>query len=224
MIILLPPSEAKLADGGDDTFQNHHEDLVPDTKKVLTYIKKLKVAEQHKIYKMKDKAKVKAAHQANLSALTSPAMPALQRYTGVVYQYIDYESLKQKRAAQKRLYVVSALFGLINGGTHIPNYKLGMTPWLAKHWRDINVQRFEALKKQPVLSLLSGDFQKALPIDVDFVDFRVQAGKKAAGHFGKAIKGRFARFLIENKITHKKDFAAFTEDNYKFDGTNFIQS
>jgi hypothetical protein len=224
MIVLLPPSEAKLQDGGEGSFADHHPELVADTKKVLAYIKKLKVAEQHKIYKMKDKGKVKTAHQCNLAALDSPALPAVQRYTGVVYQFIDYDSLKQKRAAQSRLFVVSALFGLINGGTKIPNYKLGMTPWLTKHWRDINVERFEKLKKQPVLSLLSTDFQKALPIEnLLHVDFRVQGGKKAAGHFGKAIKGRFVRFLIENKITNAKDFGGFTEDGYRFDGGNFVQ-
>jgi hypothetical protein len=224
MIILLPPSEAKLAEGGKGIFSDHREDQVPEVEKVLKYVKRLKVSEQAKVYKMKPGPKIKAAHQINLDALNSPVMPALQRYTGVVYQFIDYETLKLKRAAQSRLYIVSAMFGLISGGTKIPNYKLSMTPWLTKHWRNINVRRFEALKKQPVLSLLSTEFQKALPIEnLLHVDFRVQGGKKAAGHFGKAIKGRFVRFLIENKINNVKDFSGFTEDGYKFDGTNFIQ-
>ena len=53
---------------------------------------------------------------------------------------------------------------------------------------------------------------------------RLGDGQKAAGHFGKAIKGRFVRWILENKVKKVRDFANFTEDGYRFDGENFVQA
>ncbi len=225
MIILLPPSEGKAPDGDTVSFREAHSEWAKDVQPVLKHLARLSAADRAKFYGVKDAAKAKAVHGMNQSALTAPCLPALERYTGVVYQYLDYPTLRKKQAARKRIHVVSGLFGLIPGGTAIPAYKLPINPWLARYWKDINTQRLAAAaKKKPVLSLLPQAYAKALALDnAIHVDFRIQGGKKAAGHAGKAIKGRFARFLIENGITDPADFAAFQEEGFAFDGTNFIQ-
>ena len=46
----------------------------------------------------------------------------------------------------------------------------------------------------------------------------------AAGHFGKAVKGQFIRFLAQNQITKTKDFIKFEYDNFKWDGKHFVKS
>jgi hypothetical protein len=225
MIILLPPSEGKAATGGTGAFEKLHPELAPDVKAILKHLKGLSAADRAKFLGIKDAAKAKAAAALNADVLKAPCLPALERYTGVVYQHLDPASLKRKRAAQTRIHVVSGLFGLIPGGARIPAYKAPINPWLTRYWRDTNAERLaKAAKKKTVLSLLSQSYAKALPLDGALtVDFRVQGGKKAAGHFGKAIKGKFVRFLIENTITDPADFDAFTEDDYRFDGTNFVQ-
>ena len=226
MIILLPPSEGKAVKGGTGSFADLYADLFPEVQAVLRHASRLKVADRMKFYGMKEKAKAKACHDLNLAAPASPCMQALERYTGVVYQGIDFPTLKKRQQATSRIHIVSGLFGAITGATRIPNYKMSMNPWLVKYWREKNAQRIAAAAGGlPVLSLLSQTYAKAAPVENAIgVDFRVQGGKKAAGHFGKTIKGRFVRFLIDNAITDTKDFSAFTEDGYAFDGANFIQS
>ncbi len=225
MYFLLPPSEGKAPVVGDLPFSGPSPASVADTEALLKHLRKLKAGERATFYGLRDKEKTDAAHALNLDALIAPGLPALERYTGVVYTYLDYKSLRAKAAARKKLLIVSALFGLIPGGTSIPNYKLSMNPWLVRYWRGRNNERFAALAgKTPVVDLLSQSYRKALdaPGAVS-VDFRVQGGKKAAGHFGKAIKGRFVRWAIENNVKSIADFHAFTEDGYRFDGQNFIQ-
>ena len=57
------------------------------------------------------------------------------------------------------------------------------------------------------------------------IEFKVekQGKKTAAGHFGKAVKGKFIRYLAQNKITDIKDFAGFEYEGFKWDGEAFIK-
>ena len=60
---------------------------------------------------------------------------------------------------------------------------------------------------------------------VIFVDFLIlNKGKKsAAGHFGKAVKGEFIRYIAENNITKIDDFSGFEFEGFKWDGESFIK-
>lgn len=226
MFVLLPPSEGKSPSAGTAPFGDALPSFKPDTDRLLKHLARLKSADRFKFYGLRDPEKTLAAHRLTGAALESPGMPALERYTGVVYTHLDYASLPKKADARKRLLVVSALFGLIPGGAPIPDYKLSMTPWLARYWKGINTGRLmELAGDTPVLDLLSQSYRKALDHPgLITVDFRTHGGKKAAGHFGKAIKGRFVRWVIANKIQQISDFDGFTEDGYRFDGRNFVQA
>ena len=58
------------------------------------------------------------------------------------------------------------------------------------------------------------------------IDFLVKRKGKtsAAGHFGKAVKGQFIRFLAQNQVTKTKDFTKFEFDGFKWDGTHFVKN
>jgi cytoplasmic iron level regulating protein YaaA (DUF328/UPF0246 family) len=216
LFILLPPSEGKSPLGGRTTFVRSAPTLAPDTAAVVTQLQALTPAEQLAWYGVSTPEKAAAAHALNLAALTAPARPAMQRYTGVVYDHIGFDTLTAPKADAKRLLIVSALFGLIPATTAIPDYKLPLRAGLATPWRPINTARLaQWTKKNPVLSLLPQTHARAVAIPHAFhVDFRLDGGGKLAGHFGKAIKGRFVRWLLENEVHSPKDFGAFKEDGY----------
>jgi len=225
MYILLPPSEGKCEAPGAGAFATLHPDLYRDLQPVLRHLKKLKAADRPRFYGVSGADKARAAHGLNLAVGEAPVLPAVMRYSGVVYDHVGFETLKGGARARQRVAVVSGLFGLVRGTDGLPLYKQPINPWLARYWRPINSARLQAIAGgEPVLDLLSQSYQKALDYPERIVvDFRVGGGKKAAGHFGKAIKGRFVRFLLENDIRDPKDFAAFTEEGYRFDGKNFVQ-
>lgn len=225
MYILIPPSEGKAPDPPRVAPKALDAALAKDLRGVLDHLAGLEPRALARFLKLRDAGQAEAVRARNMDALRAPMLPALERYTGVVYENLCFRSLRRKAQAGRRLLIVSGLFGLIAGGTPIPDYKLPINPWLCRYWRDTNAARLERLAKgAPVLSLLPqahADAIKYTPLL--HVDFRVAGGAKAAGHFGKAIKGKFLRFLIESGARGPADFHAFAEDGYRFDGENFVR-
>ena len=58
------------------------------------------------------------------------------------------------------------------------------------------------------------------------IEFKVEGkgNTRSAGHFGKAVKGKFIRFLSMNQIDNIKDFKDFEYDGFKWNGDCFIKS
>ena len=83
----------------------------------------------------------------NAAFRTASTMPAIDRYTGVLYDALDIDSLHGAAGsrARSRLAVVSALFGLLRADDLIPAYRLssgppklpGSSPTLAARWRPV---------------------------------------------------------------------------------------
>ena len=49
-------------------------------------------------------------------------------------------------------------------------------------------------------------------------------GKRvAAGHFGKAVKGQFIKYLAEKNVTTIDQFEGFEYDGFEWDGKQFIK-
>lgn len=225
MLVLLPPSEGKSNAPGAGDFSKREPRLARNARTVLEHVAALKPAERARFYGMKDATKAKSVHAANEAALHGGCVKALERYTGVVYRHLDYPALKRQKDADARIAIVSGFFGLISGATPLPYYKMPINPWLARFWFERNGERLVRLAgRKRVLSLLPQAYARAVPADsLVTVDFRVDGGRKPAGHLGKAVKGKFVRWLIENRVDSVKDFGAFSEDGFEFDGANFIQ-
>ena len=127
---------------------------------------------------------------------------------------------------EKHVRIFSGLFGLLTPQTLIPNYKLKMNVLsLQFHWNPIIT---EALKDEDVVfDLLPQVHRKAYKPseNVIKVDFSViNKGKKtAAGHFGKAVKGKFIQWLAQNNIQKIDKFKGFQYDGFKWNGEQFIK-
>jgi hypothetical protein len=219
MIILIPPSEGK-ASGGN----------LPPKKKIHPITKELLVAiatdnNPEKLYGVKGN-KLEESIQANTTITTQQTLPAIQKYTGVVYDGFDYNSLSKSEQtyAHKHIKIISALFGLVSLEEPIPNYKLKIDKLQAATlWKEHNSKQVE---KEFVIDLLPKAHRKAVAytngIAVEFVILKNNK-RIPAGHNGKFIKGRFLRWLVQNKITNKESFGTFTEDGFRWNGTEFVK-
>ncbi|MFT7615997.1 MAG: cytoplasmic iron level regulating protein YaaA (DUF328/UPF0246 family) [Candidatus Woesearchaeota archaeon] len=216
-IILIPPSESKAVDGTSEPLQPVH----PITALLHGQIKR---TEPTKLYGLKG-ANLDEAICINQELLKTNTLPAMQRYIGVVYDAIDYPTLKNKELFDKRIRIVSALFGLVKPQDLIPNYRLKMDKLQAdKLWLEENSKQLE---KVFVIDLLPQSHKKALTykdgISVEFV-LTKNDKKMPAGHQGKQVKGKFIRWLIENDIQDQSKFADFKEDGYVWTGTEFLKN
>ena len=219
-LILIPPSEGKTPEGEGPP-------LGKTTKPVKEMVDRLRKynGDWGKLLGVKGNA-LESGIEANRSILKSPTMPAIERYTGVVYQGIDYGTLSKKGSIffDRHIRIVSAVFGLVEPERLIPDYKLKIEKLDAdKYWKPI---LSEQIGSTYVIDLLPNAHKKAVGyesgIEVDFV-VEKKGKRVSAGHFGKLIKGRFVRWLCANGVTDPKDFKKFKEDGYAWTGEVFLK-
>ena len=128
---------------------------------------------------------------------------------------------------EKHVRIFSGLFGLLTPNTLIPNYKLKMNVLsLQYHWTPVLTKELE--KEDIVFDLLPQVYRKAYTPNknnVIKIEFIVEnKGKKtSAGHYGKAVKGKFIRFLAQNTVTNIENFKNFEYDGFKWENDHFVK-
>ena len=140
----------------------------------------------------------------------TPTMPALLRYTGVLYEALDVRALPPaaRARANERLLVTSALFGLLGGDDAVPAYRLSAgsalpgLPGLQTFWRARLAAPIATLDR-PLVDLRSGAYAAFAPIP-DAITVRVvtenSTGQRSVvSHFNKATKGLLARALVTSR-------------------------
>ncbi len=144
----------------------------------------------------------------------APTMPAIERYTGVLYDALDPGSLSvdARAFAHTAVAVHSALLGLVAADDLIPAYRLSFdsrlsldkdVPTLKKRWAPA-VGKVLAARPGLILDLRSEGYAALGPAPLrEHVHYvRVLArdaggAVRALNHFNKQAKGLFARALIE---------------------------
>ena len=139
-------------------------------------------------------------------------MPAIDRYTGVLYDALDIGSLKRAAAsrARARLAVGSALFGLLRADDLIPAYRLSAgsklpgRPTLATRWRPaLEPVLARIAEGELVVDLRSGSYaalgKVSGAVSVDVVAEYADGRRTVVSHFNKAHKGRLARALATTR-------------------------
>ena len=142
----------------------------------------------------------------NAALRSSPTLPAIERYTGVLYDALDVRTLTgaQRRRAARRLAVGSALFGFVGAEDPIPAYRLsaGSTlpglPSLRTLWKPVLGPVLGA-DGDLVVDLRSGAYAELAPlpgaVTVQVLTERPDGTRAVVSHFNKAHKGRLARVL-----------------------------
>lgn len=134
-------------------------------------------------------------------------MPAIERYTGVLYDALNPATLP--RAAREHLNenvaIQSALYGLIRANDTIPAYRLSATSRLPKLNANLNKtwqaahSKINWHREGLILDIRSEDYRKLAPLPENvgyqlLVARETRDGKtKALGHFNKHAKGLFVR-------------------------------
>ena len=209
MLVLLPPSETKHP-GGDGPALDLAALTAPELTGVRTELAEALVKLADDVPAARAALGVSAAQDdeiaRNAALWTSPTLPALERYTGVLYDALYVRSLTraQRARADARLAVGSALFGVLRAGDRIPAYRLSAgsalpgLPTLRALWRPALTP---VLAAEPglVVDLRSGAYAALAPVPgavtVQVLSERADGTRAVVSHFNKAHKGRLARLL-----------------------------
>ena len=109
MLIVLPPSETKAPGGSPSPMSLSFPALDPVRSSLLDDLSTLPLPAMMSALKLPESKADEAADNQRLR--TAPVMPALLRYTGVLYDALDPATLPKE--AWSRLAIASALFGLV---------------------------------------------------------------------------------------------------------------
>jgi len=215
MLIVLPPSETKSAGGDGPPLELgalSFDELTPVRERVARTLARTSENSKRAMVAL-DLGPTQAGElQRNLDLHHAPTRPAIERYTGVLYDALDIGSLSaaERRRAGARLAVCSALFGLLRADDAIPAYrlsagsKLPRIASLAAVWKP-KLQRVLATAARDglVVDLRSGAYRSlaVLPgaITVRVLTERADGTRGVVSHSNKATKGRLARLLVQHE-------------------------
>ena len=215
MIVLLPPSETKRTGGTGPALcveALSSPALAPLRTALVDELVELAADRPASRRALGISAAQDAEIDRNAALRTAPTMPAIDRYTGVLYDALDVGSLKGSTAARarSRLAVGSALFGLLRADDPIPAYRLSATsrlpgrPTLASRWRPVLDPVLAAVAgRELVVDLRSGSYASLGKVPgavcVDVVAEHADGRRTVVSHFNKAHKGRLARALSSTR-------------------------
>lgn len=219
-LILLPPSEGKATGGNGPPLSLElmsFGSLNPTRERMVKSLAQLsqrpRVAK--KLMGVKGAALEKALAE-NSDLVEAPTLTAIERYVGVMYDAIDYQSLDSnaREAFDQSVVIMSGLFGLLRPSDMIPAYKLKMSAPLLRRrtcasvWKPlISKGLANAAADRVIWDLLPIEHSAAwnprvVPYEVRFtVKFLEQGadGKtKTVSHLSKALKGALVRYLVSN--------------------------
>lgn len=215
MIVLLPPSETKRAGGDGPPLRLESlscPELAPMRATLVGELVELARDRSASRKALGLSASQDAEIDRNAELGTAATLPAIRRYTGVLYDALDIESLRAPAAARarERLVIASALFGLLRADDPVPAYRLSATsklpgrPTLATRWRPpLEPVLARLAATQLVVDLRSGSYASlgrlANAVRVDVVAEDSRGTRKVVTHFNKAHKGKLARILATSR-------------------------
>lgn len=217
MLLVLPPSETKRGGGVDGTTLDlaalGFPQLTPQRRKSIAALRALSRNLQAAAGGLRLGAGQRFEIDRNRTLGSSPVMPAVERYTGVLYEGLDAETLPPAARvfAADHLLIGSALFGLLRADDPIPAYRLSHNSRLPgvvlrKLWAEPVAAQLAA---QPglLLDLRSESYVALGPAPSGSWYLRVlsedDGGRRTAlSHFNKRAKGEFARALSESGVDH----------------------
>ncbi|MCP2031817.1 cytoplasmic iron level regulating protein YaaA (DUF328/UPF0246 family) [Okibacterium sp. HSC-33S16] len=140
----------------------------------------------------------------------SPTMPALDRYTGVLYDALDAGSLTNdsREFAAHHVVVHAALFGPVGALDPIPAYRLSHDSRIPgrpmkRHWKSV-VEEILAQHAGLILDMRSEAYVALGPAPVRSDSFYLRVltdgpdgSRRALNHFNKKAKGELTRALLE---------------------------
>ena len=219
-LILLPPSEGK-SSGGEaralDITSLSFSSL-NETRKLM--IRSLVDASSKPEYALRllglRGRSLETAKLDNLSVENTLTKPAIERYTGVMFDAIGYPSFNdaEKVIFDESVFVMSGLFGMVRPTDMIPIYKLKMGAKLHEDkacssiWKPLLTEIIALEGKDRVIwDLLPVEHSAAWDplgvtaaarFTVKFVQRRPDGNLKTVSHWSKTLKGALVRFLISN--------------------------
>lgn len=217
MKILLAPSETKKP-GGEAPFKPEtllFDTLLPYRLEILhAYTNIIQQGDMEVLSKMFGLKKEADVLKYKKEIIHEPAMKAIERYTGVAFDHLDYEALPSDAQAYINEHVIlfSNLFGPIRASDAIPEYRLKQGEAIG----EIKTEKFyhehsahfmdHYLDNEEILDLRAGFYDKFYKPSHPYTTLKFIKEGKVVSHWAKAYRGIVLREIAKAHIDSLDDF------------------
>jgi hypothetical protein len=165
-----------------------------------------------------------------------PAKQALWAFTGDVYQGLDATSMTaaQRKRAQRRIRMLSGLYGVLKPCDLILPYRLEMGTSLKtrkgkdlyQFWGSTITDALAAEQPDWICNLASKEYYRSVreqeltcPVVHPVFRDEVKGQMRALGMFAKYARGLMARWIIDKKISKPAQLSGFDVGGYAYDAS-----
>lgn len=232
MLVLLPPSETKRAGGTGsplDLGALALPQLTDERRTAVAALVSLSADPEAAARVLKLSVRQAGEVAVNAALPAAPTMPAIDRYTGVLYDALDAATLEPAARGWtgEHVLIQSAPFGPVGALDAIPAYRLAAgtalpgIPPLRRHWAAPSTAALAATDAPFVLDLRSEAYVALAPVPASIPSAFVRvvtAGAdgtvRALNHFNKHAKGELVRAMARSvaEVTSRADFLAWAAD------------
>lgn len=227
MLVLIAESktmETKEIEVSATTYLAHRPAGEDDASEIMTNISDMSVAEIVKATKLSVSMAGRLRKMAYEFRDKNTGLEAIEAFTGVVFQNLDYASLspEEKTFGYSHIRIISSLYGWLRPEDIIKPYRLEYTSPLSpddsplwKYWRGKVtielVHMLQARGETEILDLLPADAAKCIDwklvkrfakvCKVDFLEQNGEAVKSPHAGRLKTLRGKLLRHIILNRLT-----------------------
>lgn len=151
----------------------------------------------------------------------SPLMCAIERYEGVAYDYLDFDSLDRaaKEYAKRHSIIFSNLYGPVLGSDTIANYKVKQGNNIGEFTPDkfyrkrFSYQLDLYLADCEILDLRAEYYDLFYKINHPYTTLKFLKDGKVVSHWAKAYRGMVLRYVAQNNISSINEFISLEIEN-----------
>ncbi len=226
MTILFAPSETK-REGGDlpsiaedaFIFPKLYPKRLEAAKIYNDFIKEASATQLKKLAGIKDEDSL---NRYRRDIFKEPTMKAVERYTGVAYEYLGYPSLPKnaQEYIDERLIIFSNLFGPVRAKDHLPDYKLKQGEHIGsfapeKFYKEHFSQALDEYLQEngPVVDLRAGFYDKFYRIKGPYITMKFLKNGKSVSHWAKAYRGILLKEMAKRAIMDEDALLAMDLEN-----------
>ncbi len=212
MKILLAPAETKRDDGDQAPYNqnNFYFKEFSDTRDTIVehYKKLLKESSLEELSLWFGLKKLEECEKYKQSILEKPTIKAIQRYTGVAFDALEYESLnkKEQEYCDENIILFSNLFGPLKADDLIPDYKFKQGAELPsisviKEYKEIIQEPLNSFIGEEVIDLRAGFYEKFYKPTMPTITYKFLKDGKVVSHWAKFYRGNIVKQLAKNNIS-----------------------
>lgn len=133
---------------------------------------------------------------------------AIERYNGVAYTALSYETLdpSSQHYIDTNVLIFSNLFGPLLAHDSIPPYKLKQGESIGAFKPEVFYKKYfsqdldQWLKEGLILDLRAGFYEKFYTLKQPYLSMKFLKNGKSVSHFAKLYRGKVLRFLAQNNL------------------------